>query len=189
MKAKLGNKLDEQGPLAKRIRGAARNIATQQSVDYDDVHQDIVLAVLEKFASEPEFLEQADAYIVNWGAWQAKMNLRAVRARTEKDKPLDPGAVHFASPSNPYEEVSTNLANDPWDDVNATLDLPSSDMAAWTLDVVASLDPQNREICESHMAGKRARQIGPEVGIHWQTVYSRLHGEIRHEFLRAGYPG
>jgi len=187
-KAKLGNKLDEQGPLAKRIRGAARNIATQQSVDYDDVHQDIVLGILERFAREPDFLEQTNAYIVNWGAYQARMKQRALRARTKNDKPLDPGEVHFASPSNPYEEVSANLADDPWDDVNATLDLPSSDMAGWTRKVVATLDEQNRQICEDWMDGKSARQIGPRVGVHFQTVYFRMRGEIRHEFLRAGYP-
>ncbi len=184
---KLGDKLEGEGSLAKAIRGAAYNVAIRQSVDVDDVHQDIVLAILEKFAVEPEFLEQTDSYIVYWGVWKAQENLRAMRTRTERDKPLDP--VHFAGSSNPYEEIVAGLADDPWDEVNANLDLPSPDMAAWTQEVVAGLDPQNREICKSHMAGKRARQIGPEVGIHWQTVYSRMRGEIRHEFLRAGYPG
>jgi len=183
---KLGDKLEGEGSLAKAIRGAAYNVAIRQSVDVDDVHQDIVLAILEKFAGEPEFLGQTDSYIVYWGVWKAQENLRAMRTRTKKDEPLD---LDIDDLDRPYQECGARLADDPWDDVNAALDLPSPDMAAWTRDVVADLDDQNREICKSHMAGKRARQIGPEVGIHWQTVYSRMRGEIRHEFLRAGYPG
>ena len=185
----LGNKLEGEGPLAAAIRGAAVNVAVRNNVDPDDVHQDIVLAILEKFAAEPKFLEQADSYIVYWGAWGAQQSIRAERCRTSKDKPLDPGEVHFASPSNPYEEILADLADDPWEDVNAGLDLPSSDMAGWTREVVATLDEQNRQICEDWMDGKSARQIGPRVGVHFQTVYFRLRGEIRHEFLRAGYPG
>jgi len=182
----LGDKLEGESSLAKAIRGAAVNVAARNcDADVDDIHQDMVLAILEKFAVEPTFLAQADSYIVYWGAWSAQQKVRAARCRTKKDLPLDPSEGYNA----PFDEFRADLAENPWEDVNAALDLPSTDIATWTQDVVAGLDEQNREICEAHMAGKRARQIGPEVGLHWQTVYFRLRGEIRHEFLRAGYPG
>ena len=149
--------------LMARIRGAAHNIAFQYHADPDDVEQDIVLAILERYAGEPGFLQQTDAYIVNFGAWRARDMLgRQTRQhnREIEDEPLgdDDGAT-----------VLEMVEVDSW---------PEVEMGMAIRQALAGMDEQDRQICNGLAGGYSTREIAPAVGVCLKTVYNRMNGPI-----------
>jgi len=149
-------------PLMARIHGAAHNVAFQYHADPDDVKQGIVLAILERYAGEPEFLQQSNAYIVNFGAWRARDTLgRQMRQhnREIEDEPLDDGNA----------TVLEMVEVDGW---------PEVEMGMAVQQALAGMDEQDRQICHGLAAGYSTREIAPVVGSCLKTVYNRMHGPI-----------
>jgi len=148
--------------LMARINGAAYNVAYRYNADPEDVKQDIVLAILERYAGEPEFLRQTDAYIVNFGAWRARDTLgRQMRQhnREIEDEPLDDGNA----------TVRELIAVDDW---------PEVEMGMVVQQALAGMDVVDRQICHGLAAGYSTREIAPAVGICLKTVYNRMNGTI-----------
>jgi len=146
--------------LTPRIRGAAHSIARQYNTDPNDVEQEMILAILERYAAEPEFLDQTAAYVVNFGAWRARNALKreAVQdSRCLEDTPLsdDPDAptiLDFVATTNPWPQVDLRLCIE---------------------QAMAGLDETNQQIASGLAAGYTPREIGPAIGVSYRTVYNR----------------
>ena len=138
--------------LMPRIRGAAHNIARQRGDNPDDVEQEIILAILERYTVEPEFLDQTAAYIVQHGAWKASGYVRMSDRIEDHDVYADFGPA----------VTSTN----PWRGVDLRLDLQQA---------MAGLSERDQQIATDLAAGYTPREIGPDLGISYRTVYNRMH--------------
>ncbi len=150
--------------LLPRIRGAAHNIAPQYGADPDDVEQEIVLAILERYAQEPAFLNNKPAYIVNHGAWRARDVLRRLLGYHETR-----ATDLFDSYEGDEPDKTALFADDPWPAVSLGLAIKHA---------LATLSEENRHIARGLAAGYSAREIGPAIGLHWRTVYNRMSGPI-----------
>ena len=149
--------------LLPRIKGAAHNIARQYNADPDDIEQEIVLAILERYAEAPDFLDHTPAYIVNHGAWRARDVLRRQLAHHEL-----PAADLREEDAEP--DKAALFADDPWPAVSLGLAIEHA---------LAPLSEQNRRIAHGLAAGYNPRQIGPKVGLSFRTVYTRIQGPLR----------
>jgi DNA-directed RNA polymerase specialized sigma24 family protein len=145
--------------LTPRIKGAAYNVATQYSVDPEDVEQEIILAILEEYTKDPTFLDQTDAYIVNKGVWAARNVLKhqAVQmwnhevedAETETGTPL----LDLIGEYDPWEAESLELAlSEAYDELN----------------------PTDQGILSGMYAGLNRREIGKTVGLSHTTVNNHI---------------
>jgi len=151
--------------LQKRIKGAAYNVARQYNADPDDVEQDIILAILERYVGEPEFLNQTDAYIVNHGAWRARDTLhrQLVQAnRCQEDVPLDNDDPNSST-------LLDTIPSTPWPEIELGMDIESA---------LAPLNRQNQNIARMLATGHNATEISAKVGISYKTVYNRMRGPI-----------
>jgi len=181
--AKSPQSLCDNSPLARKLRGAAHNLAFELGTEPDDMEQEIVLAILERFASDPTFLDNKDAYVVSHGAWKARDAVRMARRRTHADQA-------WTYDDEDDEDRHAAMATDPWAEVDRELSLPPayvSNPSEFVADVIAGLEENDRQIAKETMGGLSPRQIAPSVGLHWRTVYNRLHGPIAHGFIEAGY--
>lgn len=142
--------------LNNRIKGAAFNVAAQWNTDPEDVEQEIVLAILEEYANDPNFLNQTDAYIVNRGAWAARDHLRRMAAQ-EWNHEVEDAIPDLVGEANP----------DPW----ATVDLGLAIGAAYD-----ELGPVDREILVCVYRGLSRREIGQAVGMSHAGVNWRVSG-------------
>lgn len=135
--------------LMPRIKGAAHNIARQRGTDPDDVEQDIVLAILERYTQEPEFMDQTAAYIVQHGAWKASGYVKKSDRVEDHDVYADFGPAVTAT--------------NPWKQVDLRLDLQQ---------VMAGLSERDQQIAVGLTEGYTPREIGPSLGISYRTVYN-----------------
>ena len=153
--------------LLPRIKGAAHNIARQHNADPDDVEQEIVLAILERYAQEPTFLDQTPAYIVNHGVWRARDVLRR-QATMHTNREL-PTSELFDTDEGAEGDKAPTFAEDPWQEVALSLAIEEA---------LGELSEENQRIARGLAAGYSAREIGPAIGLHWRTVYNRMSGPI-----------
>lgn len=141
--------------LKHRITGASYNVAYRFSGDQEDVEQDMILAILARYADEPSFLNQTDAYIVNYGAWKATDALRRNLRLTNLD--------------TDYEDetgwMSEDLQDDPWDFIDFQGEVGA---------VVDSLPHQDQMICHGLAAGFKPRDMAADVGLSYRKIYNRI---------------
>jgi len=156
-------RLAEQS-LTHRIGGAAYNVATQWNVDQGDVEQEMILAILEQYTLDPDFLNQTDAYIVNKAAWAVRDALRRQ-------------ARQWNNETENYETFTgTPLMDLLADEVNST-DL--MELQATFAKAYDELEETDRAILTSLYEGYTYREIGAMVGGLSQTsVANRIHGPI-----------
>ena len=181
--AKSPQSLCDSSPLALKLRGAAHNLAFELGTEPDDMEQEIVLAILERFASDSTFLDNTDAYIVSHGVWKARDAVRMARRRTHADQA-------WTYDDEDDADRNIGLAVDPWAEIDHDLSLPPayiSNPRKFVADVITGLEESDRQIAQQTMGGLSPRQIAPSVDLHWRTVYNRLHGPIAHAFIEAGY--
>lgn len=170
------DRLAEGGQLARTIRGAAHNVAFRNGADPDDVEQDMCLAILERFAEEPEFLDQKNAYIVNYGAWKASDALKLERRHNGRN------TATYTEERD--EDRNSALSSNPWMAVDERL-TAGADVTTLVRQVLAELDPTDRAIAEALMQGRKPSRIGPDVGCCKRSVYNKM-VVIRGELERAG---
>jgi len=152
--------------LTPRIRGAAHNVARQYGADPDDVEQEIVLAILERYAENPDFLNQTPAYVVNHGAWRARDALRREAVQSSRcledapvgDDPDGPTLLDLAAATNPWPEVELRVA------VEQVL--------------ARALDRQSRRIALSLAMKCEIREIAEALRVAPNTVRNRINGPI-----------
>lgn len=152
-KAHADQRLGQAG-LAGRIRGAAFNVAAQWNVEPEDVEQEIILAILEEYASDPAFLDQADAFIVNRGAWAARDHLRRMAAQ-EWNHEVEDAIPDLVGEANP----------DPW----ATVDLEAALASAYD-----ELNATDQGILFGVYQGMTRREIGKAVGLSHTSVNNHV---------------
>ena len=150
-------KLSEAG-LSKRIAGAAYNVARQWNADPDDIEQEMVLAILERYASDASFFDQTDAYIVNAGAWAVRDALRR-QARQWNNEVEDADTVE----GTPLLDLAAT--DDPWGAVVLEMALEQA---------VEGLDEVDQQIIAGMFEGYSSREIGEMTGISYRTVYNHL---------------
>jgi DNA-directed RNA polymerase specialized sigma24 family protein len=150
--------------LEDRIKGAACNVAQSWGADADDVEQEMVLAILERYEEEPEFLQQTDAYVVNYGAWKARDVLKHEACqfnREVEDSPVedDDGItlLDLADQQDPWAEISVSLA---------------------VREAIENLDDTNRQIALGLAAGYAVPEIADEIGMTRQAVYYHMRNHI-----------
>lgn len=145
--------------LNNRIKGAAFNVAAQWNTDPEDVEQEIVLAILEEYANDPNFLNQTDAYIVNRGAWAARDHLRRMAAQ-EWNHEVDNEETDTGTPL-------LDLAGEinPW----ATVDLEAALASAYD-----ELNATDQGILFGVYQGMTRREIGKAVGLSHTSVNNHV---------------
>jgi DNA-directed RNA polymerase specialized sigma24 family protein len=154
--------------LSRRIDGAAGNVSRQYGADFDDVHSEIVLGILETYAEDPSFLEDnTDAYVVTCGVWSARDHLRRecnlyYNRTVDGDAPARDGdgdaLLDLVPAEGDWSEVEFGLA------VETALE---------------ELDAEDARIARMYAGGWNAQEIADEVGIGRRTVYYRLNHGIR----------
>jgi len=165
--------LSNDSALADRIRGAAYNVAREYGADPDDVESEIVLAILEQYADDPEFLEQADAYIVNFGAWRARDVLKRecnlyVNRTVDGDAPTaDDGAT-----------LLELLSSSDWAEVEFGFAVEQA---------METLDDRDAQIARMYAGGWSAEEIGEKVDCARRTVYYRLNHSVRDALEAQGF--
>jgi DNA-directed RNA polymerase specialized sigma24 family protein len=148
-----------QESLLDRIKSAAYNVAMQWNADPEDVVQEIVLAILEEYTKDPDFLNQTDAYIVNKGAWMARNALKRMAVQewnhevedveTETGTPL----LDLVGEYNPWAAVDLGLA------LNTAYD---------------ELGEVDRGIVAGMYEGLNRREIGQKVGLSHTAVNNHI---------------
>jgi DNA-binding NarL/FixJ family response regulator len=146
-----GKHLHEITDLSPRIKGAAHNIARQRGDNPDDVEQDIILAILERYTQEPEFLDNTAAYIVQYGAWRASGYVKMSDRIEDHDVYADVGPA--VTTANPWEQVSLKLAIE---------------------QAMAGLSERDQQIAAALSAGYKPHEIGTDLGISRRTVYYQM---------------
>jgi RNA polymerase sigma factor (sigma-70 family) len=147
-----------QTKLARKITGAAHNVARQWNADPDDIEQEMVLAILERYAADASFFDQTDAYIVNAGAWAVRDALRR-QARQWNNE------VEDADTAGGTPILDLAATEDPWAGVVLGMALESA---------VAGLDEVDQQIVAGMFEGFSSREIGEMTGISYRTVYNHL---------------
>lgn len=147
--------------MSKRIAGAAYNVARQYGVDPADVEQEIVLAILDEYSKNPAFLDQADAYIVNKGAWMARNVLKRQAVQMwnhEAEEPDD---------EREYNGHIFNGVNDLTflDVVSGRDSQEAVDLAVALKTAYSKLDSTNQTILSGMYEGLTRREIGQAVGM------------------------
>lgn len=175
-KTRTPQDLVNNSPLARRINGAAYKIARQYGADYDDARSEITLAILERYAQEPGFLEDnAIAYITTHGVWRARDALRRecvqfVNCTVDGDAPVgDDG-----------DATVLELTSGDWSWSDAEREFA----VARALDV---LDEEDRRIARMYAMGYTSTEISNKVGIARRTVYYRLNNPIRDALAEQVY--
>ena len=157
--------LTDASTLARTITGAAYNLSFEYGADVEDIRSEIVLAILERYTEDPEFLAQADSYIVRFGAWRARNELnrecRSFYNQIEEDDPV------FEDGTTVLEMVPDSRS---WEDVEFSFELRLA------LETLAERDQQ---ICKMVGGGWNADEIAREVECGRRTVYYRLQNPIR----------
>jgi DNA-directed RNA polymerase specialized sigma24 family protein len=148
-----------QESLIDRIKGAAYNVAVQWNADPEDVEQEIVLAILEEYTKDPNFLNQTDAYIVNKGAWMAR-NVLKRQAVQEWNHEVEDVETETGSPL-----LDLVGEHDPW----AVIDL---DLALNT--AYDELGEVDRGIVAGMYEGLNRREIGQKVGLSHTAVNNHI---------------
>lgn len=166
--------LTNESPLARRIRGTAHKIAYQYGADADDVTSEITLAILARYADDPAFLDQTDAYIVSHGAWAARDEMKRecaqyVNRTVDGDAPVGEGGealLELIPDANAWQQLEFGLAVD---------------------QALAELDARDEQIARMCAAGWNAAEIGEQVGCARRTVYYRLNHAVRYAFEAQGF--
>jgi len=169
--------LSDDSPLAKRIVGAAHKIAWGYGIEPEDVQSEITLAILERYAEEPEFLEQTDAYIVNHGAWRARNELNR-QFRSYYNRTVDGDAPATEDGDAPATEDGDALldllpASGSWEDVELSFEVR---------DALSSLAERDQQICAMFGGGWTASEIADETDCSRRTIYYRINNPIREAF-------
>jgi len=166
MTARTTRDLSNDSALARAITGASYKLARQYGADVDDVQSEVTLAILERYAREPEFLEQSDSYVVSYGAWRARDVLKRecalyVNRTVEGDAPAtDDGDA----------TVLELQADDVWADVEFSFAVEQA---------LAGLSEDDATIARLYAGGWNAQEIADEVGCSRRTVYNHLDGSIK----------
>jgi len=161
-------------PLADRIRGAAYNVAREYGADPDDVESEIVLAILEQYAEDSEFLDQTDAYIVNLGAWRARDVLKR-ECSLYYNRTID-GDAPAADDGATLLELLPGDAS--WAEVEFGFAVERA---------LENLDAQDEQIARMYSGGWNASEIADEVGCARRTVYYRMQNSIRYALEAQGF--
>ena len=154
----LEARLSEES-LSKRIKGAAYNVAMQYGVEPDEVEQEIVLAILEEYTKNPDFLNQTDAYLVNKGAWVARNVLKRQAVQMWNHEVEDDDT-----------ETGTPLLDligedDPW----TATDLQLAIILAYD-----ELDTVDQDILYGLYEGRNRREIGEMVGLSHTSINNHI---------------
>lgn len=155
--------------LEEKIAGTAFKIARKynrgfRNVEADDLASEMVLAILERAAEQPDFLAQTDAYIVNYGAWKARdwaKRQTTFNARELQDDPV--------SDDLDGATLLEMIEADNWDDTDRGLAIEQA------MDDLSEMD---QEICAGLASGYSVRDIAPSVGCSVPTVYNHMRGNI-----------
>jgi DNA-binding NarL/FixJ family response regulator len=145
--------------LNNRIKGAAYNVAMQWNVEPDDVEQEIILAILEEYANDPDFLNQTDAYIVNRGAWMARNALKRMAVQ-EWNHEVDDAETEAGTPL-----LDLVGEYNPW----TTVDLEAALANAYD-----ELSATDQGILSGMYAGLNRREIGQQVGLSHTSVNNHI---------------
>lgn len=156
--------LSNDSPLADRIAATAHKLAYRYGADADDVQSEITLAILERYADGPEFLDNATAYVVSYGAWRARDALK-------RECRLDNRTVAGDAPATDDGDATILelQADDRWQQVEFGFAVEQA---------LETLDKRDRQIARMYAAGYSAEEIGDSVGCARRTVYYHLNGDI-----------
>lgn len=176
-KTQTGNAIADlanSSPLADRIAGAAYNVAREYGKDFDDVRSEITLAILEEYASDPTFLDQSVAYIVNLGAWRARDTLKRecvqfVNRTVDGDAPVAPGGG---------DTLLELQADGDWAQVEFSFAVEQA---------LQSLDAENAQIARMYAGGWNAQEIADALEIGRRTVYYRLNHAVHDALAAQGF--
>jgi len=150
----------ESKSLTRRIRGAAHNIARRYNADQDDVEQDLILEILQAYATDSNFITQPEEQIVNYAAnragWQARKELDHDRKYHISEPPahdasLETSLVEFLGAKNPWPQIDLQLA---------------------VKQALSTLTPRDRQIAQAVATGYSADEIAEACGCSRRTVYN-----------------
>lgn len=153
-----------QGPLARRVKGTAFNIARRYAANREDVEQDLLLLLLERYADDPNSPDDP-VEAVNWAAnrvgWQHRKELIHTGQIGVEDRPIT---------DDPNAPTLIEMAGEgPWDDVELGLVVSVA---------LEQLDERNQQIAHGLAAGYSPREMAPMVGRSFRMIYSYINGPI-----------
>ncbi len=146
--------------LRGKIGKAAGKIARKFHANADDVESDITIAILERFVSEPGFLEQNDSYVLQHGAWAARDMLKKHTAL-------------WLNKTAELELSNDKLTTDPWQIVMFNQAVA---------DALATLNATDQVIATGLAQGYTPREVAGMAGVSYKTVYNRRNGPIHDAF-------
>jgi RNA polymerase sigma factor (sigma-70 family) len=170
----MTHRLAGRNSLTQRIQGAAFKIARQYNADPQDVAQDITQAILTRYKTEPTFLDQTDAYIVNHGAWRARDTLK--RQFTLWHNRETSGDAYISGGDDDATLFDLIAADDPWQATELQIALARA---------LEMLDDDDRAICLGLAEGYKPRELAEQTGIPQATIYYRMKNQIARTLKNA----
>ena len=144
--------------LSKRIKDTAYNVANRYGADVEDVEQDLILILLEQYLEDPDFLNDSQAalnFAANRVGWQHRKEMIHAGRIGLEDIEVEDGTMM----------IDTFYSTNPWAAVEQSLVVEQ---------MMSELDERDQMICEGLTCGYTPREIGPEIGCSYRTVYNRI---------------
>lgn len=150
---------DRLTDLTPRMLAYARTIQSPE-LDADDLYQEMALAIVERDQRDPAFLDQQDAYLTQYGTWQAKH-------AAEKSYSYHGHVTQLEDAAGMY----CLLGDDP--DADPVQAAETAETIDELLEMVQALDPKNQQVVRLLYCGYSESEIARELHISRPAVSQR----------------
>ncbi len=165
------SKIEDLTPRLKRKAQYVSNKSSQ--MDADDAFQEMVVSILEHAESDPDFIKQTDAYIINQAAWDTGHVARSYRTYSRYNLP----DLEIGRDQDDCPQTIIDITPDSFDleaDVLEMIEMESLAVA------IRHLTPENSTLVTLLYKGYNNLEIAAEMGISPSAVSQRK-GTIRRQ--------